>query len=103
MLGAARGSRKHAELAIRKEWYTICWSEPAVATGEDTMNLLSFRRFILAFALGLLSACGGPGRPELVNPGMPDADTPDTHNGVTDVNLDPPATPELGWQYAIPA
>ena len=64
------------------------------------MNLHFFRRFVLPLALGLLSACGGPGRPELVNPGIPDADTPD--NGVTDVNLDAPATPELGWQYAIP-
>jgi len=67
------------------------------------MNFHFFGRFALGLAFGLVAACSGKATPELMNPGGPDADTPDTRNNVTDVNLDPPATPEDGWQFAIPA
>src|SRR5262245_18455265 len=58
---------------------------------------------LLAFPFVVLAGCGPSNHPvEPISPGG-DAGTDAVMNGITDVTLPPPATPELRWQFDIPA
>jgi hypothetical protein len=60
----------------------------------------------IALVMGCSPAAGLPVTPPADEGGPPGPDSgpgPDGRDPVTDVTLDPPATPELGWQYAVPS